>query len=329
MMKNPFQIIIGKHNKEAYHDRLIRWMADPREDHGQRDRFVELWLSEVFGVEWDDNVLEAKNEFKLLDAGYCDIGIVGKRKLVLIENKISMGAIRPDQIPKYAAAANELCKESGKRFFLSLLAPRQIEFDLGESVKSVSWDRMSQIIREWSQSCRAELNWLDHYCEFCTRNTPAMQATVSSRETNRRERTAAAWTEADFFEAVRDFASTRIKDVEKARSFEMKQLELYEFLLQNEKLDIDFGRGPKTVSYNAYLDPKFIGGRKATVLIGVYHTGLVWCDSEDKMMEKYGITSQDAETFRNDVTGKVWEIDLQRLETALDELIGKIEIKKD
>ena len=99
---NVFQILQVEHDEERTHSRLLRWLLDPRESHGQGtyllDRFLECCL-ESEPTQKDD--WRARTEVWMPD-GRIDIVLssASERRLIVIENKI-YAAEQPRQLQRY------------------------------------------------------------------------------------------------------------------------------------------------------------------------------------------------------------------------------------
>lgn len=310
-MKNPFELLLGSANREAYHDHFISWMADPTNDHGQGDLFVRLWMKQVFGVDWTDTIEEVRNEYQIAPGSFVDTAIIGKKALVLIENKVSMGAIRPGQIPKYEQSAAGFCGK-GKMFYLTLLAPMAIKISDAPTVNSVSWSKMIGIIETWSKDARSKIPWLDMYIEFAKGIGARPQAIIGYKSSGARKAPAKILNKEVFFDAIKKMQDQKLLEAHER---------LFDFLMNYPKLVIQFSEGQTKITYNAYVASEYLKDTRPTVLIGVYHDGTVWKDRADLLTSKLGISPVKAHEFRTVLTKKVTSVDIDSLRILMDELL--------
>ena len=314
-MKNPFGIVIGKHNKEKYHDRMIRWMADQSEDHGQGDKFLKILLREVFDSEWNDTVSICRNEYPL-PHGSVDVGIEGEKTLMLIEDKVSMSAYNKEQIPKYEKDATTVCGEE-KDFYIILVAPSEIPVGTKPTVKGIAWDKMLSIMKEWAENCKEEIIWLNDYLEFAKVNCRGYRATIA---TDRTSLEPGEWQGMTFFEAVEAYANKNFKDEEERKEFIQAHQDLYDIFESHQKVYILFSEGGTVITYKIHPKEGFEESGSETCFMGVYHDGTVWKDRTDLLESKLGISAQLANEFRGALSTSVLGADISQLNELLPEI---------
>lgn len=144
---------LGVEHYEVKHSAIIANLLDPNASHGQKDKFLKLFLAEVGdGTRIDTSHSNVYTEFSI-DNGRVDIFIVNKvqKKVIIIENKINAGD-QEKQLKRYS----EFNDGDVALYYLTLDGKKASEYSTGKKnikYKSISYSRN---ILNWIENCIKE-----------------------------------------------------------------------------------------------------------------------------------------------------------------------------
>ncbi|MCR4800533.1 MAG: PD-(D/E)XK nuclease family protein [Bacteroidales bacterium] len=149
---------LGVDHYEEQHSTIIANFLNPQESHGQKDKFLKLFLEEI----GDDTEIETSNskiytEFKT-DYGRIDIFIENKeqKKAIIIENKVYAGD-QEEQLIRYSTFLKNSYDGNGALYYLTLDGKEASEYSTGGN-KEIKYNRISysKHILNWIVSCIKE-----------------------------------------------------------------------------------------------------------------------------------------------------------------------------
>ena len=156
---------LGVDHYEVKHSAIIADFLDPNASHGQKDKFLKLFLAEVGdGTRIDTSHSNVYTEFSI-DNGRVDIFIVNKvqKKVIIIENKINAGD-QEKQLKRYS----EFNDGDVALYYLTLDGKEASEYSTGGG-KEIKYKRISY--------SKHILNWIVRCIKKST-TTPLINATL-------------------------------------------------------------------------------------------------------------------------------------------------------
>jgi PD-(D/E)XK nuclease superfamily len=146
---NIIDVLLSTHDEEKYHSRVLAWLVDPAGSHGLGRAALNEITALAFPDWFIDEIINVKAEFKLDSRNMPDIGVLGIRQLLLIENKTRFSSITDGQVERYLKVAREKLPEKEIRI-IHLLPGLRKEFPhlakLGHETALVFWADIAEII---------------------------------------------------------------------------------------------------------------------------------------------------------------------------------------
>lgn len=154
--------ILDNAKYEGTHSKFIGWLLNPKENHGKKDLFLNIFLHELSMIDGSDE-LEIVREFDSSNAvvtlekkiktngkdGYIDILIEDDKYLILIENKVH-STDHSNQLKRYEEYA-----KSTKKEYLFLYLTLFYQDPVEESAKNVDYQKIdyTRFIWHFMQNC--------------------------------------------------------------------------------------------------------------------------------------------------------------------------------
>lgn len=229
---------------------MLEWLLDPRAEHGIGDlaaRIVQtLWQRQIA-----EPVKSVKRQYQL-GSCYPDLGIQFEASLLLIENKVNAGALRPGQLNEQHERA--LSQQAGRPLYHVLLCPDRLPVTglvLDSPAFAVlTYGRLAALLRGLATpTLNAEAGVIiRQYAEFIGKSlgssTPTGIRMATGSTIARRNVANGAWSEEEFM-AVAEAASADNR---------ARQEELLDLIRSMECIESRFdGQGPTNPTYKVYL----------------------------------------------------------------------------
>src|SRR5688572_517278 len=125
MDTNVFYILPLK-REERHNDFMVEWLCKPNEGHGIPS-FAASIVRSLWDLDFGESIAEVKRQCALSPQCVPDLFIQFQESLLLIENKVNAGAMRPGQIELQHRLAQG--RQSGRPLYHVLLCPDRLPVD--------------------------------------------------------------------------------------------------------------------------------------------------------------------------------------------------------
>lgn len=256
MVNNVFEILAIR--GEAPNDAMVAWLCDPRRGHGIAD-FAASIVRELWGIELQESILGVQRQCSLARDCRPDITVRFAQSLLVIENKVNVSALRPDQIQAQHQLGTS--QQQGRPFYHVLLCPDRFQVEAfcvaSPNFRVLRYGQLAQLLADADTTNAPDDARLmaRQYAEFVRLTYAASAPTgirlasssmVADRVTRTSERAARgeAWSPEEFMEQVERVGSPELQ---------RKQSELLGLLYEMETVDPRFDRRTEQATYRVYL----------------------------------------------------------------------------